>query len=176
MKVLIDRQAGLVRFVPVEQEEEQEVAAILEKIVPGGFIKYGGRSTGDDGSIVLFFRIEREKVLTLRGSTKEDKKAVGSIRDTCYFSSSKLTLVCKEEIDGKSSLVLTAQHCKQCQSPMIDMPSCEWGICAACAEKCEHKFVPGPVHGGKVGSLGLGEFCDRCGRGKPDGEVEKYID
>jgi len=48
------------------------------------------------------------------------------------------------------------------------MGECEWKTCNACKDKCEHVYEPGLVHGGNAGMMAPGEFCGKCGRGKPE--------
>jgi hypothetical protein len=114
--------------------------------------------------------------LILRGSAEEDKNEVGRIRDTCYFGSGSLIFIGETEVNGKKSIVTTSKRCKHCGVKMIQLVACEWNTCDACAAKCEHHYVKGAVHGGGT-DIGVGKFCDICGRGKPrpEGEREKSI-
>jgi hypothetical protein len=107
---------------------------------------------------------------TLEGTSADDKRQGGSIRDVSFFGSSGLVFLGTTEVDGKLGVILTAMFCTKCSAPMISLSAVEWRICNACAAKCEHRYVRGIVHGGKAGNMGMGEYCEICGRGKPEPE------
>lgn len=196
MKIIRDKQLATLTFVPVEVDEEQVIASIAAILKPEDKLSYGGRERdGDDDKFCTVnlhagAREEREGKtecnvtvtrdvhvggvkLVLRGSTEEDKHEVGRIRDTCYFGSGGLIFIGETEVDGKKAIVTTAKRCKHCGAGMIRYSDCEWSTCDACAAKCEHNYVRGMIHGGGVGDMGVGEYCDKCGRGKPKAEGER---
>lgn len=199
MKVVKDSQAATLTLVPVEAGEAEVLASMLATLKPEDKLVYGGREKDGEGDKFCKIHLhvgshkeERTEVrgkitirctlnvggveLVLCGSTEEDKQEVGRIRDTCYFGSGGLIFLGEAEVDGKRVMVTTAKRCKHCQAGMIRHTECEWSTCDACAGKCEHNYVRGAIHGGGT-DIGMGEFCDKCGRGKPKtkGEREKSV-
>lgn len=197
MKIIRDKQLATLTLVP-EADEEQVIASIAAMLKPEDKLSYGGRGrdSGDEkfctvhlhagghkelrtettGNVTVHRTVHVDGVeLILQGTTEEDKHEVGRIRDTCYFGSGDLIFLGETEVDGKKAIVITGLRCKHCGAGMIRYSDCEWRTCAVCAAKCEHNYVRGMIHGGSVGELGIGEFCDKCGRGKPrvEGEREK---
>ena len=196
MKIIRDKQLATLTFVPVESAEEQIVASIVAMLKPEDKLSYGGRERdGDDDKfcIIHLHAGAREETqsktegnitvtrdvhvggvkLTLVGTTEEDKHEVGRIRDMCYFGSGGLIFIGETEVDGKKTIVTTGLRCRHCGAGMIRYSDCEWKTCDACAAKCEHNYVRGMIHGGGVGDMGVGEYCDKCGRGKPKAEGER---
>lgn len=194
MKIIRNDQLATLTIVPIRASEERVIISIIEMLAPGDHLSYGGRGPdgGDDKFCVVYLyagarREIQKKVengititqsvhvggikLTLCGTTEEDKYEVGHIRDACYFGSGGLIFLGKAEIDGKGALVVTVRRCEQCGAGMINFNDCEWGICDACAAKCEHGYVSGFVHGAGT-ELGFGEFCCKCGRTKPPQTVQ----
>lgn len=199
MKIIRDKQLATLTFVPIETDEEQIIASIIATLKPEDKLSYGGRGSDGEGDKFCTVNLhaggrEEEKVetqgnvtfhstvhvdsvkLVLRGSTEDDKHEVNRIRDTCYFGSGGLIFIGETELDGKKSIITTAKRCKHCGAGMIRYSDCEWSTCDACAAKCEHNYVRGAIHGGGT-DIGVGEFCDKCGRGKPkaEGEREKTV-
>ncbi len=195
MRIIRDKQLATLTLVPVEADEEQVIASIAAMLKPEDKLSYGGRGRdGDDDKFCIIHlhagareeeqsttkgRVTVSKTvhvggveLVLRGSTEEDKHEVGRIRDTCYFGSNGLIFLGETEMDGKKAIITTAKRCKLCGGGMIGYFDCEWGVCDACAAKCEHNYVRGAIHGGSM-DIGVGEFCDKCGRGKPKAEGER---
>ena len=192
MRIIRDEKSATLTFVPVEMAEEQIVASIAAILKPEDRLSYGGRSQdGDDakfciihlhaggreewraetcGGMTVHHTVHIDSVeLVLRGSTEEDKHEVGRIRDMCFFGSSGLIFICETEVDGKRSIVTTGLRCKHCGAGMIRYNDCEWKTCDACAAKCEHNYVRSMIHGGGL-DIGIGEACNKCGRGKPKTE------
>ena len=125
------------------------------------------------GNVTVHRTVHVDSVkLILIGTTEEDKHEVGRIRDACYFGSGGLIFIGETEVDGKKAIITTAKRCKHCGSGMIRYFDCERSTCDACAAKCEHNYVRGAIHGGGT-DIGVGEFCDKCGRGKPKAEDER---
>lgn len=194
MHIIRDEKQATFTFIPVEAEEEQVIKSIVEKLQPEDFIFYGGKSRDKiDKSCIIYLHAgsheeERSRTegkitinhwvyvggvkLTLIGTTKDDKHEVGCIRDTCYFSTGGLIFLKKTEVDDKIAIVVTAMRCKHCNAGMIDMGSCEWKTCDACAEKCQHTYSRGAIHGGGI-DIGVGDFCDKCGRARPKEKNER---
>lgn len=199
MNIIRDKQLATLTFIPVEADEEQVIASITAMLSPEDKLSYGGRGRdGDDDKFCVVYlhaggrkekRVEThgdvtvhstEHVdgikLTLVGTTEEDKHEVGRIRDTCYLGSGGLIFLGETEVNGKKAVVMTAKRCKHCGTGMIGYVDCEWSTCDTCAAKCGHNYVHGAIRGGGT-DIGVGEFCDKCGRGKPkaEGEREKSV-
>lgn len=198
MKIIRDMQLATLTFVPVEATEKQIIASIAARLKPEDKLSYSGRGrdVSDDKFCVIHLhaggrkeeRVKTDKngtvhrtvyvdsvELVLHGTTEEDKHEVSRIRDMCYYGSSGLIFIGEVEVDGVKAIVTTGLRCKHCDAGMIYYYNCEWKTCDACAAKCEHNYVRGMIHGGEVGDMGVGEYCDKCGQGKPrvEGEREK---
>lgn len=188
MRIIRDVQLATYTLVPMEVSEQELIHEIAASLKPGDKMAYNGRTREDDKfSIVHLNAGGREEQqsktdggltvcqtvysggvkLTLRGSTEEDKYEVNGIRNTCYFGSGGLVFLGTVPVDGKVALVTTADYCKLCGAAMIDSGRCEWKVCSACADKCDHRYERGAIHGSGV-DIGVGEFCQVCGLGKPD--------
>lgn len=199
MKIIRDKQQATLTFVPVDASEGQIIASIATMLKAEDKLSYGGRGRDSDNERFCTVHLhagghEEERVetdrnvtvhrtvhvdgikLVLQGTTEEDKREVGRIRDMCYFGSGGLIYIGETEIDGKKAIITTGLRCKHCGSGMIRHADCEWKTCDACAAKCEHTYVQGTIHGGNL-DIGFGEFCDKCGRGKPkiNGSREKSV-
>lgn len=195
MRIIRDGQAATWTFLPVTASEEQAIATVLAMLKPEDKLAYEGRCTDKEDDRFCTIRLsagvhreERQQVdgfltiihdvcvdgagLFVCGSTEEDKKEVGFVRDTCYWGSSGLIFLGTTQVDDKLAIVTTAKRCKHCNAGMIWYYECESNTCNACAAKCEHTYVHGVVHGGGV-DIGMGEFCSKCKRGKPRAEGER---
>jgi hypothetical protein len=186
MQIIRNKEVANFIFVPTEEKETEVLNQIIAIAKPDDKMTYGGRNGGDgDKPFVVYLHLgshteenmtihRDEEVggvkLELRGSGEDSDNEVRLIRDVCFFGSGGLIFLGTCEVDGKTAIIVTASKCKLCGGPMISMASCEWRTCDACASKCEHDYVSGMVHGGNVGNMGIGEFCDKCGRGKPEPE------
>ena len=199
MKIIRDDQLATLTLIPVEGNEEQIITSIVAILKPEDKLSYGGRGRdGDDdkfcaiylhaggrkekqsetiGNVTMIHTVHVDSVkLTLIGTTEEDKHEVNRIRNTCYFGSGGLIFIGETEVDGKKAIITTAERCKHCGAGMIYYLDCEWSTCDACVAKCEHNYVRGAIHGGST-DIGIGQFCNKCGRGKPkaEGEREKSV-
>jgi hypothetical protein len=196
MKILRDNKLATLTLVPIEATEEQVIASMATMLKAGDKLSYGGRGQDSedkrfctvhlhaggrkeelvktDRNVTVHRAVHVDSVeLVLQGTTEEDKREVGSIRDMCYFGSSGLIFIGETEVDGKKAIVTTGLRCKHCGSGMIRYSDCEWKTCDVCAAKCEHAYVRGMIHGGDVGDMGVGEYCNKCGRSKPRAEGER---
>jgi len=174
MKIIRDKQLATLTFVPVKPDEEQVIASITAMLKPEDKLSYGGCQQDEAGrNRIVHLHAVGGIELVLQGSTEEDKQQVGSIRDTCYFGSGGLIFIGETEVDGKKSIITIAKRCKYCNAGMIRYSDCEWNTCDVCAAKCEHNYVLGAIHGGGT-DIGAGEFCDKCGRGKPQADGERW--
>lgn len=198
MQIIRNKEAATLTFVPVEQGEAEVLNSIIAIAKPEDKMSYGGRGGGKNGEpFVVYLHIgsRREAVvkksgnvtihsheeiggikLELRGSGEDNDQEVRCIRDTCFFGAGNPIFLGTAEVDGKTAIVITMKRCKLCNSPMISMVSCEWRTCDACAAKCEHEYERGVVHGGSAGNMGMGEYCGKCGRGKPEPEDARKKD
>ncbi|GEM_PF-1641736 len=191
MRIIRDKKLATLTFVPVEVGEAEVISAIAALLKPEDKLDYDGRTGGDDGKPFAIFlqagAVKEEKndgfltrqvyvggvKLTLCGSTNDDERVVRSIRDTCYFGSGGLIFLGETEVDGTKTITTTAKRCKLCGGNMIGMGECEWKTCDTCRDTCEHHYIHGMIHGGDVGDMGMGEYCGKCGRGKPKAEGER---
>jgi hypothetical protein len=192
MQIIRNEEMAYFTFAPTDEEEVAVLQSVIALAKPKDRIKYGGRSGGDDGVPFMIFlhvdsqteevkEVEGNVTLTsyrrvggvklvLRGTTEADDAEVRRIRDAIYFGAGGAIFLGSCEVDGKTAIMVTLSHCKLCNAPMIDLSSCEWKTCKACAAKCGHQYERGAVHGGSAGDIGMGEFCNLCGRGKPEPE------
>lgn len=193
MKIISNTELGTLTLIPVETGEESVISSICDVLKPEDEMQYDGREDNDDGKVcAVTFRIKSEKkeevgtrgnvtfrrnvfvggiTLILRGSTDEDKCEVPRIRDACFFSSCGFIFIGETNIDGKRAIITTVSRCKHCGANMIRRRECEHKTCDACAAKCEHHYIRGLVHGNV--DVGVGEYCSKCGRGKPRAEGER---
>lgn len=176
MKVMNDGKH--VSLIPVEVGEEEFVASVAANFKHGEKIRYGGRRSEENEKFVMVrLHVQPDKSdegFLVKGSTEDDKYGVNNIRNICYFRTNGLIFLDAIDVDGKKALRLTASYCKHCNAPMATMRECEWVTCDECAAKCEHEYERGMIHGSGL-EMGVGEFCGKCGRGKPPvpGEREK---
>lgn len=196
MHITRNDEAATWTLVSTSDAEKETLAAIASSLPLGGKMNYNGRSTypDDENAVAIRFNAggqQRRQTHTnehggsiiytvydggvtfdLFGSTTEDKHELACVRNTCYFGSGGLIFVEQTEVDGELALVFTAKHCKHCGAPMLRMARCEGNTCDACVEKCDHEYKRGAIHGGSI-DIGVGEFCVKCGAGKPRAEGEK---
>lgn len=195
MRIICDQAGGTLTFVPVEPDEERVIASIAAILKPEDTLSYGGRGQDGDGdkfcTVHLHAGASRETQsktegnvtvtrnvhvggveLMLRGSTEDDKYEVNGIRNACYLGSGKPIFLGETTVDGRKAITVTMGRCKHCGAGMINSSACEWGTCDACVAKCEHSYVRGFIHGGGT-DIGVGEYCNKCGRGKPRAEGER---
>ncbi len=186
MKVILNHELATITLLPVETKEFVTLINLLGALKPGDKLCYGGRKDeGEFCAIILRAgghdepKIEKHGSIThhfrkcvggiefvLRGSTEDDKHAVGYLRDVCYYGSNGFIFLTDRTAEGERALVMTATHCQHCGAQMIDRGRCEWKTCAACADKCDHTYKRGLCHGGSAEMAGMGEFCTKCGCGK----------
>jgi hypothetical protein len=175
MHIIRDEKKSTLTLVPVESEELETINLIADQASAGEKLKYAGRGSYPDYPRDKFVTVNLEfgdnVRLTLRGSTEADRFAINDIRNMCYYGSGKLIFLGKTTVDGATAIVVTNSYCELCGAPMATALQAESKICDACAEKCEHTYKTGLVHGPGV-SMGLGEFCTICKRTKPGPLVE----
>lgn len=193
MKVIRNSKAGTLTFVPVDRAERGILNQIIKVSKPGDVFGYDGRKsdpeTGYTVALTFYANAKRKKVtkttgnftsisykyvggvkLELTASDEDSLKAIRSLRDAVYFSSGEITFIGSEPIEGKQSIIITVNRCQHCSANLVSRHTCEWKTCDACAAKCKHNYIHGVVHGGSAGNMAMGEFCDKCGRGKPEPE------
>jgi hypothetical protein len=196
MKVIRDNKRKVFILVPVENEEQKTFAKLVSAMNKGDVFEYGGRE--DDGrhcKIFLHFgaktknRVKRDGCVTVRdsvltggvrvvvqGTNDDDKSEVGGLRDVCYFGGCSPIFMGPVKVQEEAGIAITLKLCKHCQAPMIGLVECEWSVCDACAKKCQHEYEKGIVHGGPAGTGAIGQFCGKCGRGKPNSVDTKKSD
>ena len=185
MRIFRDIVAGTLALIPADRGEKRTMINVLGAITSGRRLWYcGRRDTDHDPAQALMFRaggyseqfIEASPfctyrgyrykggvLLVLRGTNLRDKKLLLGVRSAVYMNGGTLHLL--QQLRGGGA-VFTAKRCKHCRTPMIDRISCEWNTCNLCALVCVHEYERGAVTGGGV-DIGIGEFCGKCGRGKP---------
>lgn len=185
---------GTLTFVPVSAEETQVITAILSTIAPGAKLAYGGRETESDDATfsTIYLHAGAQEVedveidgnltvhrtdhvggvtLALSGSTKDDKYAVNSIRNACFFGSAGLIFLGESTVDDKRSLLVTMMLCSLCEGNMITHLECQSGVCNACAEKCAHTYERTLFHSEDI-DIGVVNACTKCFRTEPQAEGE----
>jgi len=153
---------------PLKLEERQDIGFIISNFKPGDKIRYGGRESKNDEEIYsIYFEInDANKKFILIGNTEEDKNEIKEIRNACFFGSGSLIYLGKTDFCGEESIIITLAYCKLCNKQIIDFSECNGLVCNSCADKCEHKYVPGFFHG--TVDIGVGEICSICNRVKPE--------
>lgn len=198
MRIVRDNENGILTFVPMTLVEMIKVAQVAKTLKPSGKLVYGGVERfdrqGEIKRIRLHIGSKEEEVTThykeggsltrsvhiggitlgLMGSTEKDRQEVDTIRDLCFFGTGDLVLKGVVRVGWKTSLVVTGSYCKLCHNPMVTPIECEWKVCDKCTATCDHNYIKGAVHGGGI-DIGLGYFCDKCGRGKALTEIEKHM-
>jgi hypothetical protein len=140
--------------------DDEPVQAII--LHAGGYSKQVTTPLKGGSSITTPVHVGGVRIV-LRGTTPADQRQLFPLRDACFWGSGGFELI--QVLRGGGAIV-TAKRCKHCAGPMIDYASCEWSTCGTCALVCEHTYIRGAIHGGGV-DIGVGFFCDKCGRGKP---------
>lgn len=171
MRIMRDTAAGTVTFLPSTSTEREALERVSTTVPVGGRINYRGYEERVREDLELQFQIgDRAHAsidLFVRGSAEDDRRAVGALRDALFCGSGELISLGVAEVDGATGHVFTCMRCKHCDHPMITRVACEWGTCDACAVKCDHAYEHGIIHGGGI-DVGVGSFCKRCGRSKPE--------
>lgn len=162
---------GIIALTSATEAEETSLRALITK-GKGFQLKYDGREGADCNDplserMSLYFKLDGQRA-TITATNDESEQNIRFARDAIFFGGGGLTLVDHEEADGKMQANVCIAFCKHCNAPLIEMGRCEWKTCEACVAKCEHEYEDGHVHGGEAGVLGVGKFCVKCGRGKPD--------
>jgi hypothetical protein len=195
MRIIRNNEQSTLTLVPTEESQAATVAAMLEVLKPGDKLDYGGRRDATDTekfAIHLYAGSRRERQtttsgnitftgdvhvggvhLTLQGDSDDDGLEVRRLRDTCYWGTGGLIFFDAVEVEGVNSLLVTAAQCKLCGGNMLSWHECHWKMCSACKDKCEHVYSRGMIVGGDAGTMGMGERCEKCGRGKPLEEGER---
>ncbi len=172
MKTKYDSEKGLFSISSSDEEEKKLLNKIRRKLKPKNILKYNGRSGANcndplDKRMVIHFIFENQEV-SIKATADSDEDPIRWIRDALFFGSGSLKLIKCEKKDGVLWVSFCVAFCKHCDKPMIDMGRVEHGTCDDCAKKCEHTYIEGFVHGGRAGQIGVGQFCSKCGMGKPE--------
>ena len=183
MQIESDRVVGLLSFTAETDEEGEVLKAINSTIKFGRVLPYEGRGGVNHPNVPLdqhmWLRFSYDvggKKFELLATTEESEKIVRQMRDALYYGGGGLIFVGYYIRNGKHFAQFAIGACRVCHKPVISRVECEWRYCDTCAEKCEHRYERGAVHGDGV-DLGVGEFCGNCGRAKPkvEGEQEKPL-
>jgi hypothetical protein len=147
----------------------------MSSVKLGETLRYGGREGANpsdplDQRMTISFHLNDRKI-NLTATDDVDEEPIRHARDAIYFGGGGLILLGCTESAGVPTLEFAIDRCKHCSKPIVSMFECEWKTCDACADKCGHEYERGMVHGGKAGAMGVGEFCGKCGRGKPEQKV-----
>lgn len=165
MYIKNDDVLGIVSITP----DCKTVQSTFSRLTPGRHLDYKGREGGvrPGGPISertkLFFSYKGKRLFIV-ATSDEDELNLRGLRDSLFFSSGQLEFIRKTP---EGSFEFCVERCQLCASPLIVRGRCEWRTCNSCADKCEHSYVDGHVHGGDVGLFGVGKFCEKCGRTKP---------
>ena len=179
MKIVIDTENGVLMLTASNYDEECLLRSIRQKLRDREFLKYAGRSsvTPNDplsARMLLRFWFAEEKI-TISATSDQDELSIRHLRDAIFFGGGGLYLLGDSPEYSATTLKFCVEFCKQCQSPVIDMASCEHSICNRCAERCQHEYKGNvPIHGGKI-QLGFSEVCTKCGRVNPQAKVEVVV-
>lgn len=189
MRIVRDDQLATWTLCPSDSEEEESVRRALALLSPGARLTYAGRARDPRDPEVCVVKLHvggrREKEIpteecitiaeevsvggmpfNLQGETPQDQEEIWHIRNTCYFGAGGLIFLGTIEVSRRPCLICTAMYCQRCGAAMIDSLACEWSTCSACAAVCDHAYVQGRLHSNGV-DIGMGEFCQICGRSKP---------
>ncbi|MGE5392710.1 MAG: hypothetical protein ACM3NH_03125 [Candidatus Saccharibacteria bacterium] len=169
----MSKERGTVVLAASDVWEAQVLREIATTVVRGSVIQYQSRDGADHGEpydrrMTLKFLLNGREIV-LRATRDEDEKIVRSLRDWIWFGKrgGVLYLEYEETLEGPRVRV-APELCKICRKPVASLAESEWQTCDACAEKCKHEYKRGTVHGGVAGPLAMGEYCGKCGRGKPE--------
>lgn len=184
MRISEDLKNGVWQFRSSTKEEAKQLEEIARVIPLGGVIKYDGRNDDtslahetDELFVLVYLKYEvdgEQRRMVLQGTTVEDKYIVNGIRNCLFFGSPKLVLV-KIGSEEDPVLIFATAACKICGKRIADRLECEWRVCDACANKCEHTYEIGLLVGGDAG-LSAGRYCTKCGRANPGQYVERDIE
>lgn len=179
MHLKSDKAKGVFTLTSGSEAEENMLRALVIK-GNGSKFNYVGREGADCNKplserMLLCFMFESQRIV-ITANSDESEKSIRSARDAIFFGGGGLTLVDYIETDSKLSVNVCVNFCKHCRASLIELSQCEWETCEACVAKCEHTYESGLVHGGKAGQLGMGIFCIKCGRGKPEKEPSIILD
>lgn len=151
---------GTCLLTPTTPGEKAVLEIWKANLKPEDSITYKGR--GENDGEFWTIKLEAANVgLTVVGESEEDKYRVQNLRNAFFNSGSPHFL---EAIND--SVRIYGRRCKDCNATMIEMASCEWKTCDACAAKCEHEVEKGFTHS-ETKEIDVGHYCVKCGRGQP---------
>lgn len=171
MKASRNCEKGTLTLQPSTEAETSALREIQASVPPGQLLKYAGRKGADPNDptserMQLSFTLDGGR-FDLIATADEDEDPIRYTRDAIFFGGGGLIFLGHQEVDGAPALEFSVAHCKLCSKPLITMSECEWKTCDECRNDCAHEYETGFVHGGDVGDAAVGEFCSKCGRGKP---------
>lgn len=177
MKIFCVFDEGEYYFYPDDAWEREEIYRVFYRPVweEKTRLTYRGRGVegkGDDRRTILKFNIGGYD-FQLIGSSPEDDEKIRELRRMLFGGPGGcLYFLGMKEIDNELVPAIAAAFCSACGRPMIGYGAV-WGICDDCAGLCTHDWVEGLVvvyHYHLRMSTGMGIFCAKCGRAKPDKE------
>lgn len=167
MRVSVNEDLGIVMMTPTQISEKVFFEGLRILGEKGTTLLYKGHrmrnKNSPDERILLTVQDPSNILLVIEGDQKADDDGLRHLKDLLYYGSSKLEIL---DFIGDEMILFTVDRCKTCNRPMADFSSCEWKICKFCAQLCPHNYTRDAIHGGSV-DIGIGEFCNICGRGKP---------
>lgn len=175
MNIRENEEKGLFTLSPTNGDEEAFLVAVKTSLSIGQSLEYNGRSGAEirapySERMILAFKLEGQRH-EIQASSDESEDVIRSIRDAVFLSAGKLILQGHSEADGKIAVDFCTTFCKLCNAPIISPMRTHWKVCRACSDKCSHEWKEGMVNNG--GLPGYGEYCSKCGTGKPQAEGER---
>jgi hypothetical protein len=173
MQITISEETGTFKLTPVDPEDSAFLAVLADGIDP---LKYSGRTGAHPRDpyhrrMILMFR-EKDRKVAFGASTDQDEESIRQIRDAVYLSNASITFLGASD----AGFAFFVTRCKHCNTPVIKPGECHWRTCAACREKCAHEYHMGHLIGGNDDTpLSEGEYCKKCGLGKPDTQITPAV-
>lgn len=160
---------GTCLLTPTTSGEIAVLGIWKANLKPEDEIAYRGRGPNDGEFWTV--KLEAANVgITLVGETEKDKFGIQDLRNAFFNSGGPHFM----EAAG-DGVRIYGRRCKVCGATVIEMHSCEWQTCDACAAKCKHEVEKGFTHS-NVKELDVGHYCVKCGRGQPSPESVHYTD
>lgn len=164
MRISSDYKAGAYTIVPDTAEDTVSLKNVFAQ-KPFNVLKYAGRD--GDPTDTLYFTVGSPELhkFVLQGSDESSRRALGGIRDMCFFANPRLVVI--EKYSSAEKLVCTGTFCKHCGHPIIGLAAGS-EVCDACAEKCKHTYRPSMGLGYGFGQAVKLDICRACHRASPE--------
>jgi hypothetical protein len=196
MEIRRDDCAGCFILCPTDAAESDMLQKVIDAALQGMPFTYGGRDKDSSSEgFCLYFNLGGRRDLqetrlaesiigietvhtggvnfTLRGTTPQDRRVLGSIRDSCFFGCG-IHYLGVAETQGKTALHVNNGSCVRCAKSMIGLRAAAYPVCDACAKICEHVYIRGTIFGGSLSGLSMGRYCTACGSAHPE-DVERLL-